>query len=82
MIVIAEVLCCIQFLLDSVMLVSPRLFSKIRLIADKVFGKYLLTTNVVTSGILMGVGDAVEQVIELEMNKHPTGKFDWRRISK
>ncbi|XP_075218364.1 mpv17-like protein 2 isoform X2 [Lycorma delicatula] len=62
------------------MLVSLRCCSKIRLITDRIFGKYLFTTNVITSGILMGAGDAVEQIIELKTKKHPTGQFDFRRI--
>lgn len=44
-----------------------------------IFGKYLLITNTVTSGLLMGVGDYAAQKIEMRKVKK---KIDWVRISK
>ncbi|RZF44263.1 hypothetical protein LSTR_LSTR006813 [Laodelphax striatellus] len=51
-----------------------------RSIFKKAFSKYLVATNVITSGLLMGIGDAAEQEIEIRREIHPTGTFDWVRI--
>jgi protein Mpv17 len=45
---------------------------------SRIFGKYLLLTNTVSSGVLMAAGDLIQQEIE----KHRTLKskpFDWKR---
>lgn len=46
------------------------------------FGKYLLVTNTISSGVLMSVGDLIQQQIEyVKDGKHEDG-FDWKRNSK
>lgn len=46
---------------------------------DLVFGKYLLTTNVVSSGVLMGIGDLMCQELEFQ-SKKLNKRYDWVRI--
>lgn len=64
------------------MFISPKNFNRVKLILTHAFGKYLLPTNIICSGLLMGLGDGAEQLVELKNNKHPTGRFDWKRICK
>lgn len=46
---------------------------------NKTFGKYLLLTNTVSSGVLMAAGDLIQQ--EIGKRRAPTSKrFDWKRI--
>lgn len=55
--------------------------TRIKSIANLLFGKYLLVTNTICSSFLMAVGDAIEQT--LPWNKHKNGtKHDWQRTSK
>ncbi|KAF5298115.1 hypothetical protein FQA39_LY02539 [Lamprigera yunnana] len=44
------------------------------------FGKHLLFTNTWTSGVLMFVGDVVEQEIEIQRNL--MDEFDWGRFGR
>lgn len=46
---------------------------------DLVFGKYLLTTNIVSSGVLMGIGDMMCQEIEIQRYRIKK-RYDWVRI--
>ena len=48
---------------------------------DLIFGKYLLTTNTVSSGVLMMLGDMAAQKIEYHRG-HKKKEFDWYRIGK
>lgn len=43
------------------------------------FGKYLLLTNTVSSGLLMGIGDLVQQEIEYRRKILPK-RYDWGRL--
>lgn len=45
-----------------------------------VFGKYLLATNVISSGVLMLLGDLVQQEIEYQTQKLPK-RYDLGRMS-
>lgn len=47
----------------------------------KMFGKYLLTTNIVSSAILMAAGDIISQEIEYE-KEILSERYDWHRIGK
>lgn len=57
----------------------PKPKSKFETAVDLVFGKYLLTTNVVSSGVLMGLGDLMCQEIQIQGNKLEK-RYDWIRI--
>lgn len=59
--------------------VPPKPRTKIGKALDLVFGKYLLTTNVISSGVLMGVGDLMCQELEFQSNKLKK-RYDWVRI--
>jgi protein Mpv17 len=45
---------------------------------NKIFGKYLLLTNTVSSGVLMAAGDLIQQEIENHRNAK-SRTFDWKR---
>lgn len=45
------------------------------------FGKYLLTTNIVSSGILMSIGDLMSQEIEFRKGLIDR-RYDWNRNAK
>lgn len=45
-----------------------------------IFGKYLLLTNIISSGILMCAGDLIQQ--EIERFKEGKQKIDWERNRK
>lgn len=56
-----------------------------RNLSNSLFKKYLLTTNTVSSGILMSMGDGLSQYVErryLADKNEPYGKFDWTRNAK
>lgn len=57
-----------------------RNYSSVRSGWDAVFGKYLLTTNIVSSGGLMAIGDIVQQEIEYQRNMLPK-RYDYGRLS-
>ncbi|XP_055627807.1 mpv17-like protein 2 [Toxorhynchites rutilus septentrionalis] len=44
------------------------------------FGRYLLITNTVSSGVLMMIGDVAAQAIEMKRDAVEKRQFDWRRI--
>lgn len=45
----------------------------------KLLGKYLIYTNTITCGGLMGLGDIIQQEIELRKKIHRDGVFNWTR---
>jgi hypothetical protein len=56
---------------------------------NSIFGKYLLLTNTVSSGVLMLFGDMASQEIERYQNKNTTmlekqktNRYDWERLGK
>ncbi|XP_058975737.1 mpv17-like protein 2 [Musca domestica] len=56
---------------------------KIRKLWNTIFGKYLLLTNIVGSGILMVVGDVAAQQIEYRRKKdNSVHRFDLQRIGR
>lgn len=48
---------------------------------SRAFGKYLLLTNTLTCGLLMFIGDIVQQEIEYQRNMLPK-RYDWNRIGR
>lgn len=48
----------------------------------KLLGKYLFLTNTLSSGVLMAVGDGIQQQCEFYKNVHKGEHYDWRRTSK
>lgn len=58
---------------------APKPKTKLGKAVDLVFGKYLLTTNIVSSGVLMGVGDLMCQEIEIQRYRIKK-RYDWVRI--
>lgn len=54
----------------------------IRNLNQMLFKKYLLTTNTVSSGILMSMGDALSQYVERKHKKESHQQFDWSRSAK
>ncbi|XP_059612219.1 mpv17-like protein 2 [Phlebotomus argentipes] len=52
-----------------------------RRIWGSLFGKYLLLTNTVSSGILMGLGDVMSQEIEYRTQLIDK-RYDWKRIGQ
>lgn len=53
-----------------------------RTLNNALFKKYLLTTNTVSSGILMSMGDGLSQYIECKRKNQPDWRFDWTRNAK
>ncbi|XP_078658510.1 mpv17-like protein 2 isoform X2 [Branchiostoma floridae x Branchiostoma belcheri] len=53
----------------------------IRTLSKKLFGRYLLVTNVVSSGALLATGDIIQQTMELAGNEQGQ-KRDWRRTGR
>lgn len=54
--------------------------SPLRVSASLAFGKYLLVTNIISSGILMLIGDGIQQEIEYHQNKRKQ-RYDYKRLS-
>ncbi|GAB0090554.1 mpv17-like protein 2 [Sergentomyia squamirostris] len=52
-----------------------------RRVWGSLFGKYLLLTNTISSGILMGFGDVMSQEIEYR-SKLIAKRYDWKRIGQ
>uniref|UniRef100_A0A182JDU9 Pmp22 peroxisomal membrane protein n=1 Tax=Anopheles atroparvus TaxID=41427 RepID=A0A182JDU9_ANOAO len=53
----------------------------VRRIWRLLFGRYLLVTNTVSSGVLMMVGDIAAQELELRRDHAaPSAGYDWRRV--
>lgn len=50
------------------------------IIRNKLFGRYLLVTNTLTSGTLMGTGDFILQTTERAKDK--TLMYDWKRTGR
>ncbi|EEB11761.1 Peroxisomal membrane protein, putative [Pediculus humanus corporis] len=44
-----------------------------------IFGKYLFLTNTISSGVLMSLGDLLQQEIEYINDNEHTDSFDWKR---
>ncbi|XP_035698567.1 mpv17-like protein 2 [Branchiostoma floridae] len=53
----------------------------IRTLSKNLFGRYLLVTNVVSSGALLATGDIIQQTIELA-GANNGQKRDWRRTGR
>lgn len=55
-----------------------------RNLSNSLFKKYLLTTNTVSSGILMSIGDGLSQYVERKytVKKESPQQFDWSRNAK
>ncbi|XP_061399485.1 mpv17-like protein 2 [Musca vetustissima] len=56
--------------------------SKIKVVWNTIFGKYLLLTNVVGSGILMVIGDVAAQAIEQRREHSTVQGYDFERIGR
>lgn len=54
----------------------------VRVIWKNIFGKYLLVTNIVGSGVLMVFGDVVAQEIEFRRGLPDAKRYDWARIGR
>ena len=50
-----------------------------RITNGPLFGRYLLITNTVSSGLLMALGDVTIQKMEHIKSKKPSAKHDWAR---
>ncbi|GFG33851.1 hypothetical protein Cfor_11050 [Coptotermes formosanus] len=48
---------------------------------NKTFGKYLLLTNTVSSGLLMAAGDLIQQEID-KRRTSASKRFDWKRTGR
>nr|XP_023026451.1 mpv17-like protein 2 [Leptinotarsa decemlineata] len=59
---------------------SPK-FSPIRVGISSVFGKYLLATNIISSGALMLIGDICQQEIEYRQRKLEK-RYDYGRMTR
>ncbi|XP_066246159.1 mpv17-like protein 2 [Euwallacea similis] len=61
--------------------VSPPKLSPIRTFHTLVFGKYLLHTNIISSGVLMWLGDLCQQEIEYRQRKI-LKRYDYGRMTR
>lgn len=59
--------------------VQRRIFSNESASHKHVLGKYLFVTNTVVGGVLMGVGDLIQQRIEIYWHSHDKEKHEWSR---
>ncbi|XP_065359882.1 mpv17-like protein 2 [Calliphora vicina] len=57
-------------------------FVAIRRLWKNVFGKYLLITNIVGSGVLMVFGDVIAQEIEYRRGIPNSKRYDWQRMGR
>ncbi|XP_005102213.1 mpv17-like protein 2 [Aplysia californica] len=59
-------------------------FTRIRVTFEKLYGKHLLATNIVTCGTLLGVGDCMVQRMNIAYEKHNgnTVKYDFARTGR
>lgn len=60
-------------------IVSLRQKTSFRKNVRSLFGKYLIFTNTISSGILMGVGDLIQQEIEFRQKILPQ-RYEWDRV--
>lgn len=72
--------CCYQQSLRKITTSKPD-ESPFRQGAKLVFGKYLLATNTISSGVLMLIGDICQQEIEYQQQKLEE-RYDLGRLSK
>lgn len=54
----------------------------VRRVCKLLFGRYLLVTNTISSGLLMMLGDVAAQVIEMRRDNVTEQKYDWYRIGR
>lgn len=57
-------------------------FLAIRKLWRDIFGKYLLITNIVGSGVLMVFGDVMAQEIEYRRSIPNSQRYDWQRMGR
>ncbi|KAI8120114.1 hypothetical protein FF38_09519 [Lucilia cuprina] len=57
-------------------------FIAIRRLWKNIFGKYLLMTNIIGSGVLMVFGDVMAQEIEFRRGLPNAQRYDWQRIGR
>ena len=62
------------------MALAMKLFSRLAAGCEPLFGRYLLATNTVSSGVLMGLGDVIIQKLEKVKSKEAAAQqHDWVR---
>ena len=61
------------------MALALKLFSRFAAGCEPLFGRYLLATNTVSSGVLMGLGDVIIQKLEKVKSKEAAAQHDWLR---
>lgn len=52
-----------------------------KVFGQKAFGKYLVVTNTISMGVLLGAGDAAEQLLVERYRKKENVEFDAERAS-
>lgn len=54
----------------------------LRVVWNKIFGKYLLATNIISSGVLMAIGDLAAQEIRYRRGTVEKREYDWNRLGR
>lgn len=62
--------------------INSQKISTVRRVWKSVFGKYLLVTNIVGSGVLMVFGDVMAQEIEFRREIPNSKRYDWERVGR
>ncbi|XP_069971271.1 mpv17-like protein 2 isoform X2 [Penaeus vannamei] len=55
---------------------------RVRRVWSKLFGRYLWVTNTVSCGVLLGVGDGIQQHIERARGVSTSERYDWARTGR
>ncbi|XP_042882459.1 mpv17-like protein 2 [Penaeus japonicus] len=53
-----------------------------RRVWSKLFGRYLWVTNTVSCGVLLGVGDGIQQQVERARGVSTSERYDWARTGR